>query len=216
MSDTPASRIIPGASSSTVAELLEMYNRTQQLQKNAETVLNKVISETPEIEALVDRLKNLERAQMELYIAQATKNNPVDIGEESYLSTWDSFRGKTVTQLAVDRAATKRKARRLLQYYHPDRATGNAETFDLIRKAVQAADIELVHVYDARTFDDYPENQMRDLKTRLEIRNAQTMGHPFFKFAQLYYSGNVEQLKAELVNKLTDRIDLVARTNLGA
>lgn len=207
---------LSGVDASRVEALLARYDQIHQLQVTAEAALAKVISESPEIEALIDKLKETERQQMELYICQASKNAPVDVAEESYISTWDSFRGKTVTQLAVDRASAKRKARKLLQHFHPDRATGDAATFDIIRKAVRSADIELIHLWNARVFHDASSDGITDLGKRIEIRFAQTQGHPFFKFAQLYYSGNLEQLKSELVNKLNERIKFVVATNLGA
>lgn len=199
----------------TIEQIERAYTHMINAQNAAILAVSNFIDSDPELCALADRVRDAERDQVEMYVAKANKNAPVDVGDEFRISIWDSFRGRTITQLMVDRATAKKKARKLLQHYHPDRSTGNAEIFNIVRHAVRDADIELIHFWGLRTFAT-PETHPDELLTRIQVRATMAEGHPLFGLASLYYSGNQDRLKTELVNKLNQRLTAVVATNLGA
>lgn len=164
-----------------------------------------VLSKAPEsLKELVAKMKSLDYRLRELYVAQASKNIPVNIGGEVGLSTSDALDSALTSHEMAVRAQAKLKARPLLSKYHPDREGGDASKFDMVRKAVSVGDIEFVHLclYKENLFC---EESLESMNARLIARIEKYKGQPSFKLSRMKMSGSPD-FESEFKKLLLARI----------
>lgn len=100
-----------------------------------------------ELASKFDTIRSNQQSTLDLMVNQANKSMKVDVGDES-LSDVDIAITKFTPHELVRRSTAKKLARKLLQKYHPDKSeTGNADTFNLIRRASKEGDVELINLY---------------------------------------------------------------------
>lgn len=100
-----------------------------------------------ELASKFDIIRSNQQSTLDLMVNQANKSMKVDVGYES-LSDVDVAITKFTPHELVRRSTAKKLARKLLQKYHPDKSeTGNADTFNLIRRASKEGDVELINLY---------------------------------------------------------------------
>lgn len=186
-----------------------LYAEILQAKLSAETALTKI----PEsLLPLVDKMRGLERQLRELYIAQAAKNMPVQIGAEGEATLSDILNEELPAHQLAIRARVKEKARKLMSRYHPDKG-GDPVKFDTLKKAIHDGDMEYVHMcLHKESF--YSDLSLSELHDRLTARLQQTRGQPSFKLARLYFSGS-PQFAVELEKVLMIRINQLSLQVLG-
>lgn len=156
------------------------------------------------LQPLVETMRRKERDLKEMCIAQDNKNMRVDITEEGATQLQDTLNEDVPVMRLAERQRCKEKARPLLSLHHPDRG-GDPVTFDLIRKAAQAGDLEFIHMClfkDGYLTDD---KELDDLEQRMEARESQMRGSKSFSLARMYFSRSSE-FEGRLEKLLNDRV----------
>jgi hypothetical protein len=177
-----------------------LYAELAQARKSSDIALAKI---PLSLKPLVEKLQELERQLSELYIAQASKNMPVAIGDEGQPSVADILDNTLPSHKRAVDAQIKIKARPLLSRHHPDKG-GDAGKFHLVKQAVKDGDMEFIHMCLHKE-GFYTETSLQVLLERLGSRLSQIRSHPSFRLAQLYFSGSPE-FEPTLEKLLNERI----------
>ena len=169
-----------------LSKVEELYREWFLLRETSRAVLSKAPDSLKE---LVSKMKSLDYRLRELYVAQAEKNMPVNIGGEVDLSTSDALDSVLTSHEMAIRAQAKLKARPLMSKYHPDREGGDSSKFDMVRKAVAVGDIEFIHLclYKENLFC---EESVDSMHSRLIARIEKYKGQPSFKLSRMKMSGS--------------------------
>jgi len=152
-------------------------------------------------------LREAEKLFLESRVDLSEKTFPVDITTEYAFSIWDSLSGEPTDIVLARRANSKVKARKLLQKFHPDKADGDRDLFQLVRAAAQAGDLLLIRII-SRVFIDTitdPDDAEPVLKNRLQVAHQLLESSPLSRLASLYFAGHVEAAREQLVNILEKR-----------
>jgi len=176
------------------------YREFLHSRRSVELILDAVM---PEIADLLEKLKKVERRLLELSIAKANKISPQNITEEMFLSSLENIEHKNAELTRVAKASCKKMARPMLQKLHPDKG-GDAEMFDLVRKAIDSGDVELVQMflYNMGTESADPDTILE----RVKVRRIEFEGSSVFKMASLFVNGNKETMIKLMRKNISDQI----------
>ena len=145
-----------------------------------------------ELAAKFDRIRSNQKSTLDLMVNQASKSMKVDVGDES-LTDLDVATTKFTPHELVRRSIAKKLARKLLQKYHPDKPeTGNAEVFNLIRRASLEGDVELINLYLHKS--GFESTGLDSVYASISSRVEKLRGTPLMVCTRMFMSGSSNTL----------------------
>lgn len=175
------------AESKAYIVLGQTYRTLCTLTESTEVALN-AARNYPELEVLLNKLRDTDRQLKEMLIAQAEKSVPVNIGGED-TSLVDTLNEADSSVGMLRRAQAKKLARRLYALHHPDRG-GSVNVFNTIRKAANAGDLETLYFFRIKDgVDEVNETTLKDLQDKLDVKLRMFKGRSAWNVASAYYSG---------------------------
>ena len=171
----------------SLIRLDQTYRTLCTLTDSTEVALN-AARNYPELEVLLNKLRDTDRQLKEMLIAQADKTVPVNIGGED-VSLVDTLNDADSSAGMLRRTQAKKLARRLYAMYHPDRG-GSITMFNTIRKAANAGDLETLYFFRIKDgVDEVNEITLKDLQDKLDVKLLKFKGKSAWGVASAYYSG---------------------------
>lgn len=130
-----------------LSDVEKKYKELDQLMLALKNFLTNCVYLNEDLAKKFDTVRSNQASTLDLMVSQAGKNMKIDIGEER-LSDTDVAVTKFSPHELVRRSTAKKLARKLLQKYHPDKSdTGSADLFNLVRRASNEGDVELINMY---------------------------------------------------------------------
>lgn len=130
-----------------LSDVEKKYKELDQLMLALKNFLTNCVYLNEDLAKKFDIIRSNQASTLDLMVSQASKTMKIDIGEER-LSDTDVAVTKFSPHELVRRSTAKKLARKLLQKYHPDKSdTGSADLFNLVRRASNEGDVELINMY---------------------------------------------------------------------
>lgn len=159
-----------------------------------------------EVLGLLSRIRETERINLELRVAQASKISPQDVTTEHVLSYYDLLSEQDASLQRIARANCKRLGRKLLKKFHPDTGEGSdAELFALCKSAINSGDVELVYILLYR-LDGHVVEAPEVILNRLRVRIIQAEGSRVFSLFRLYFTAPYDHFLSTLIKFLEARL----------
>jgi hypothetical protein len=167
-----------------------------------------------ELNPLFVKLEDLLARQRAMFVSKADKLVPIDIGNEDLRITSaldDIYTAEDQTR----RAQAAKLAKRLYSIYHPDKSTGDAITFSLVRRCAKEGDLEALYLFRKKEgVDDFTVEEVQLLNQKLKIRASKFQGSASYQVAQSYIS-NRQKFITDLSDLLNKRIQILELQLLG-
>lgn len=109
----------------------------------------------------------------------------------------------------VDEGASEVYRRRLLQYYHPDRSTGNLDLFETVKMAHATANVELLALLVVGIGTDLEDEDIDSYQGRVEARIEKLKAGKSFSILRTYLSQGPEKSLSVLQSELDNRANLM-------
>lgn len=109
----------------------------------------------------------------------------------------------------VDEGVAEVYRKRLLQHYHPDRATGNADLFETVKMAHATANVELLALLTMGVGTELEEADIDTYQGRVEERLAKLQAGKSFSILRTYLSQGPEKALEILQTELDTRAQLM-------
>ena len=109
----------------------------------------------------------------------------------------------------VDQGAAEVYRKRLLQHYHPDKATGNADLFETVKMAHATANVELLALLTMGIGTEMEEADIDTYQGRVEERIAKLQTGKSFSILRTYLSQGPEKALGLLQTELDNRAQLM-------
>lgn len=221
LSKTLKSALTPVESDSHVwRELLKEYLLAAESRAFVNRTLVFILQqpEGKEIGDLLVKIKEAERDNLELRVAQANKSSPVDVTTEFRVTDSDLIADQDPTLRRIALANAKKYGRPLLQKWHPDREGGDADVFQLCRSAIKDGDVELVHILLYRYGDSNqeapPEFHPDALLGKIRVRRQKIYGSNLHRTFAKFARGQKEEFIQSLTNTLREKLRLFKLMNV--
>lgn len=109
----------------------------------------------------------------------------------------------------VDEGAAEIYRRRLLQYYHPDKATGDMDLFETVKMAHATANVELLALLTMGIGTEMGESDIEAYQGRVEARIEKLKTGKSFEVIRTYTSQGAEKALTILQSELDNRATLM-------
>jgi hypothetical protein len=164
----------------------------------------------PDVDDLLSEVRREERRNLELQVAKANKTSPKDVTEEMFLSFAEVLSDEAAELRRIARASSKKYGRPLLQTLHPDKG-GDPQLFDIVKKAVQAGDTDLLRLflYNLKGVSEDPSEVLR----RITGRRVRLRGSRVHRICRMCVFGARESAVVELRSLLSSRLEMLKRLN---
>jgi len=183
----------------------QAYSSYVELVKTVNRVLDGC-SKMPELTEEFLRIRELSRDIDLLFEVQADKRLPTNVGAES-VSSMDLFLWSNPAHAKVRKAQARKMAKTLYTKAHPDHG-GESSVFVALREAVNAGDVETIHVLRFRLDPSTTTQESVDVAEQAILtKTARFKGSQIFKLVALFYSNNerfVTEAKLIFKKKITE------------
>lgn len=183
---------------------MQALARLEQNLKNAAYLVSAVNSLIASViepdEYMAKLLRNVrmnQQLKMDNMVAQADKNNPIDIGEE-YITNADSLMSSFTPEEALRRTQSKKLARKLYGIFHPDNGTFSGDTwmgrrmFDVVREAAMTGNLLMLNFISVKYSKGLLEEgvTLDGIADLAEARYQKLHGTPIVVCARLHQSSS--------------------------
>lgn len=201
-------------------ELLRAYGRLEEARLLVTRVLAVFLptDDGQKVAELLVKIRQAERDNLELRVAQARKVSAVDVTTEFQVSDVELLNDTDTTLRRIALANAKKYGRALLQKWHPDRPGGDADVFQLCQSAIKSGDVELVHIllyrYGDSNQESPPEFHPEALLRKVKVRTEKLYGSRLHRVFSLYACGNYEAFRLELITLLEKKLQELRLMNV--
>lgn len=186
----------------TLVQVESKYKELDQLMLALKIFISTFVYADDELLVKFERVRSHQQSVLDLLVNQASKSMKVDVGNER-MTDLDVASTKFTPHELVRRSTAKKLARQLLQKYHPDKhETGNSELFNLIRRASNDGDVELINLY--RNKEGLSSETLESIYNSIMSRVDRLRGTPLMVCSRMFMSGSTHT--KEQTSKVLDNL----------